>query len=212
MASVVKFTSASVSVHLRHIERKIANPSNQDIAPELSCKNYDLLHHEQHYKYYKERLAELHYLHRADVKTMAGWVITAPKSLPESELINFFRLTTDFLLARYGPENGVAAIVHMDEARPHLHYYFLPVVQDKKNGGEKICCKEVLNRVELQRFHSDYKKYLNDHNCYADVNTGITREQGGNRTVKELKAARTIEQDIWRSQVIDKEQEEEFSW
>lgn len=217
MASVSKFATSSASVHLRHIDREIQNPSNPDIDPDRSDENYDLLDHGDltHYQYYKARLAELHYHHRADVKTMAGWVVTAPQTLPEAEHDRFFRLSTDFLQERYGAENGVAAVVHRDEGgQPHLHYYFIPVVPDLKHGGEKICCKEVINKTDLQSFHTDLQKYLDDNECHAEVYTGITRSQGGNRTVAELKAARSIEveQDRWHSNIVTKDREEEFVW
>lgn len=217
MASVAKFTAGSASVHLRHIDREIEHPSNPDIDPDRSGENYDLLDHGDltHFQYYKERLSELHYHHRADVKTMAGWVVTAPKNLPEEDQAHFFSLTTDFLLERYGPDNGVAAVVHRDESgQPHLHYYFIPAVPDEKHGGEKVCCKEVLNRTELQHFHQDLQKYLDENGCHAEVCSGITRQQGGNRTVAELKEARVIEteQDRWHSNIATKDREEEFNW
>lgn len=217
MASIEKFSASSASVHLRHIDREIENPSNPDIDPAQSGENYDLLDHGDltHFKYYKERLSELNYLHRADVKTMAGWVVTAPATLPESDHARFFELVTDFLQDRYGEKNGVASVVHLDESgQPHLHYYFIPVVPDTKHGGEKICCKEVLTRSELLHFHPDLQKYLDDHGCHAAVHTGITKELGGNKTVRELKAARAIEmaQDRWHSETITREKEEEFVW
>lgn len=55
---------------------------------------------------------------------------------------------------------------------------------------EKVCAKEVLTKAELFRFHDDLKAYLKRCGIDADVNSGITREQGGNRTVTKMKEER----------------------
>ena len=49
---------------------------------------------------------------------------------------------------------------------------------------------EVLNRKELLSFHGDLKLWLLQNGLDANVNSGITVEQGGNRTVAELKQER----------------------
>ena len=83
-------------------------------------------------------------------------------------------------------------VVHNDEGgQPHLHCCFIPVVPDRKHGGEKICANDVLTRKELRNFHPELKKYLKNNGIDANINSGITRQQGGNRTVKELKEGRT---------------------
>lgn len=49
---------------------------------------------------------------------------------------------------------------------------------------------------ELRNFHPDLQRYLNEHGLEdACVMTGVTRAQGGNRTVAELKAEREQEYD-----------------
>lgn len=209
MASVTKFTDASVSVNLRHVEREIANPSNQDIDRTKSSENYSLISHGERttYQYYRERLEQLHHHNRADVKTMCGWVVTAPHGLTPEECRKFFTLTNDFLQERYGANNGISSIVHMDESgQPHLHYYFIPVVPDTKHGGEKVCCCEVLNRAELQQFHPALQQYLADHGCNAKVMSGVTKANGGNRTVEQLKGEREIQ--LTRS----RERQREIEW
>jgi len=55
---------------------------------------------------------------------------------------------------------------------------------------EKLSAMDVVNLYDLQTFHSDLKKYLERAGIKANVSTGITREQGGNRTVAELKRER----------------------
>lgn len=194
MASVKKFTIHAVVNQLRHNERAIANPSNEDIDPTRKNQNYALTPDRgmSSYDYFKKRKAELYCYSRDDVKVMAGWIVTAPKDLPSDQLESFFKNTYDFLVERYGEENCVQAIVHNDESgQPHLHYCFIPAVPDTKHGGHKICANDVLNRKELRNFHPDLHKHLKANGIHANIQSGITDAQGGNRTVSQLKQERT---------------------
>ena len=121
---------------------------------------------------------------------MAGWVVTAPQELPVERQEDFFVTVYDFLENRYGKENVVQAAVHDDEGgQPHLHFYFIPVADDPKHDeGFKVCANEVLDRRELRNFHPDLQRYLSEHGLEdAHIMTGVTKRQGGNRTVAELK-------------------------
>ena len=62
----------------------------------------------------------------------------------------------------------------------------------EKHGGEKICANDVLNKKELRNFHPDLQRHLKNDGIDAKVMTGITKAQGGNKTVDELKAERSI--------------------
>ena len=193
MSSVKKFTEGAIVNQLRHIERTIQNPSNKDI--DVSKINYDYYLSPERgmssYSYYKIRKEELYVYNRKDVVTMAGWVVTAPKDLAKEEEKRFFEITYSFLEKRYGTENVVSAVVHGDEeGQPHLHFCFIPVVPDKKHGGEKICANDVLNRRELNDFHPALQKYLRENGVNAKIMTGITRAQGGNRSVRQMKQER----------------------
>lgn len=196
MASVAKFTRAAVRNQLRHIERTIAHPANEDIDASMSEQNYSLAPQRgmDSYSYFRQRLSELYVYRRDDVKVMAGWIVTAPADLTRDQHEAFFRTTYDFLADRYGEENCVQAVVHHDESgQPHLHFCFIPVVPDKKHGGEKVCANDVLNRAELRNFHPALQRYLDDHGIDARVTSGITSRQGGNRTVHEMKRKRSLE-------------------
>lgn len=148
------------------------------------------------YDYFLQRKSELYCYNRDDVKVMAGWVVTAPQDLDPERYDVFFCATYDFLANRYGEENVVQAIVHDDEGgQPHLHFCFIPVEEDLKHEqGYKICANDVLDRRELRNFHPDLQRYLNEHGLEdARVMTGVTKRQGGNRTVAQLKAERKQE-------------------
>lgn len=195
MARLKKFTMAAVVNQLRHIERTIQHPSNDDIDPKRIGMNYSLLGDRgmTSYDYFLQRKSELYCYGRSDVKVMAGWVVTAPKDLPASEHDIFFGETFNFLNERYGENNCVQAVVHADESgQPHLHYCFIPVLPDLKHGGEKICAHDLLNRSELRNFHPDLQKHLLQHGIDARIQTGITAAQGRNKTVHELKTEREL--------------------
>lgn len=213
MASVKKFTESAVVNQLRHIERTIAHPENMDIEKDRTVQNYSLLPQREisSYEYYRQRKSELYCYNRADVKVMAGWIVTAPKDLPMSEMEKFFNVTYEFLSERYGEKNCVQAVVHNDEGgQPHIHFLFIPAAADKKHGGEKICANDVLNKAELRNFHSALQKYLLDYGVQANILTGITKTQGGNRTVRELKQENT--KNRWHSREYDKTEERGRRW
>lgn len=193
MASSEKFTAKAVFNQLRHIERQISNPSNKDIELDKSDMNYFLSPERDisSYSYYKQRLEELYVYNRADVIHMVGWVITAPKDLAEGDEENFFLECYRFLEKRYGEKNVISAVVHRDESgKSHMHYCFIPAVADKKRGGEKLCVNDVLTPREMNNFHPALQKHLNDNGVKAKVLTGVTRAQGGNRSVRQLKQER----------------------
>ena len=191
MASVQKFTQAAVVNQLRHVLRETQNPGNEDINPTRTKDNYTLSPDRgmSAYSYYKERKGQLYCHGRADVKPLAGWICTAPRDLPAEQHRAFFDETYRFLENRYGKENTVLAVVHQDESgQPHLHFDFIPAVDDLKHGGQKICANDVLNRAELRDFHPAWEKHLKDAGINAGVLNGATA--AGNRTVKQLKQER----------------------
>lgn len=198
MASVEKFSAGAVRNQLRHNRREVEHSSNPDIDPARRGQDYVLSPDRgvSDYDYYKERLGQLYVYGRSDVKTMAGWVVTAPQDLAPERYDDFFCASYDFLENRYGKKNVVQAIVHDDEGgQPHLHFCFIPVEEDPKHEqGYKICANDVLDRRELRNFHPDLQRYLDEHGLEdAHVMTGVTKRQGGNRTVAQLKAEREQE-------------------
>lgn len=190
MANVQKYTHQAAAPLLRHNNRETLNHSNPDINPALSGNNYALSPDRgiAPYSYYVQRKAELYCYNRADVKTMCSWVVTAPQDLAHEHHRSFFQETYNFLENRYGKENTVLGVVHLDESQPHLHFSFIPAVPDLKHGGEKICANDVLTRAELRDFHPALQKHLQSAGINAKIHTGITG--GINRTIGELKQER----------------------
>lgn len=269
MASFEKYKQSVANKILRHNSRLNETYSNQDIDPELTKYNVTLI--DKGYAGYKARMKELHYVNRKDLKSLCSWIVTMPETAyMGSETFNFndykdsvlngtpiiegsntLDLAADitaFLCNRYGMENCIQAILHVDESgSSHLHFTFIPVKDDLKNGGERVCAKEVIDRHELQMFHPDLRDYLNQHQREGKLliktsespgidkasiawrskmqklgvvqpgsqlrvgdlfYTGVTKAQGGNRTVGEMKYERDQQHIIERSQ----EKSWESSW
>ena len=81
----------------------------------------------------------------------------------------------------------------MDEVTPHMHFAFVPVTQDRKRGGYKVSAKEVITRRDLQTFHSDLSKYLEQQLGFpVNVLNEATKE--GNRSIEQLKRQSATEQ------------------
>jgi hypothetical protein len=181
MASIKKFTHSAVVNQLRHVLRETKNPANINIDAARSHFNYTLSPDRgmSAYSYYLERKGQLYCFNRSNVKTLAGWVVTAPRDLPIEQQQQFFQETYQFLEDRYGQKNAVLATVHLDETTPHLHFLFIPVVPDPKHGGEKICFNDLITRVELRDFHPALRKHLRDLGIQASVLNDIASAPHG---------------------------------
>lgn len=209
MASVEKYSQNAVYAMLRHNERTASSHANKDIDISKSELNYRLSpeHDCTDYDYFKQHLNNYKCMNRPDIVKMASWVITAPDNLPVEQEQAFFICCHDFLKKRYGTENELQCIVHYDEvhkyvdpksgqikeSRPHLHYCFIPAIIDK-NGENRICAKKILTQRDLRNFHPDLQNFLNAHGIKATIHSGVTKQNGGNISVKDLKKqSNTIE-------------------
>lgn len=85
-------------------------------------------------------------------------VVHYPSECPISQN-EFFGLMNYALSNKFGKNNVLLSVVHNDETRPHLHFVFCPIVEDKKHG-RKLCCKNVVNREMLQNFHEDIENVM----------------------------------------------------
>ena len=195
MANFQKYPKSSLGHLLKHYERSVDENGqhirygNQDIKTDLSSQNYNLGPDRDidQLEFIKKRTSEVSCLNRKDVNVMCSWVVTLPKELPLDQEREFFEKTYDFLQKRYGgEENVISSYVHLDENRPHMHFSFVPVVQDKKKGHLKVSAKEAVNRIDLQKFHLDLAKTLELH---FKRDLGIINEatKEGNKSIVELK-------------------------
>ena len=164
MAHLKKNTRGAVPGLAVHFERKTDHHTNKEIDVSKTYLNQDLMADgSDMLSRFNARLNDVYCMKRDDVKALATWIVTLPEELAEApyeQQSAFFEATTNFLNARYGQENAVAAVVHYDETTPHLHYAFVPVVFDNKKSRYKVSAKEVLTRHDLQTFHEDLDQDL----------------------------------------------------
>ncbi len=170
---------------------------NKNIDPARTPLNYDLAEELRNgmsaNEYYHSRFAkaeEDYYTKtkkamKNDAVSMCEWVVTMPKNLPKDKQDMFFVKSYEFLRDTYGEENVIAANVHLDETTPHLHFDFMPFVPDEKNGGKKLCAKNMETPSTLGSMHKKLQVYLEKElDCSVELLTGET--DGGNKSKKEL--------------------------
>lgn len=200
MANCKKATRGAMGHLMKHYERgrdadgEYIKFGNLQIDSSRTHLNYNLAPEHDQLDFIQGRLKEVSVLKRKDVNVMCSWVVTAPKELPEEHQKEFFERTYNFLRERYSPDekNIISAFVHMDEATPHMHFAFVPVVHDQKKDIDKVSAKEVINRTDLKTFHKDFQavmdRFVKDHDYTfsCDVLNGATA--GGNKAIEEYKA------------------------
>jgi hypothetical protein len=196
MAHMLKATRGSLGGLTRHYERAV-NPngeyikfSNQDIDVSRTHMNYNLAPDRgSQIRFVNQICEDMSCLKRKDVKIMVSWVITRPKDLSDDEAEVFFRECYSFLCDRYGGEEYViSSTVHRDESTDHIHHAFVPVYEDPEKG-KRVNCKKVITKRDLQTFHRDLSAHMERvFGRDVGVETGITKQNGGNLSVGELKA------------------------
>jgi len=143
-------------------------------------------------EYYKYRLGQARLWNRKDVKPLVSVVCTLPEGVAPEDEKRFFEAFLNFAVQKFGAENICAANVHKDQSQPHVHLAFIPIVEDRKNGGLKVSAKEKITLKLLKTFHGDLREHMAKTGIKGatDVFTGITKKQGGNLTVKQMKQER----------------------
>ena len=200
MASIAKYSNNNHDIDriLAHHERSLRNNSNKDIDSERFCENKRL--HPQRgisdKAYYYSLIDDCYVYGRADVKTMGEIIVTAPKELDKSREDEFFRAVYGALNEFCaGEKYCVSARVHGDESgAAHLHYDFVPAVPDrnpKHPHDHKVCMTEVLSKKKYYELHSYLQAKAGDP-FGVNLHSRVTKAQGGNRTVRELKRERTM--------------------
>ena len=213
MAHYEKYTKVQlghVCNHDKRIEGDGIQRSNENIDSSRTYLNYLIGGHKDATEFIKQRLSEVRHLNRDDVVQMCSCIVTVPKDYTGDER-DFFHSTYEFLKAVHGEQNIVSAWVHKDEVTPHLHFKFIPIVEDGKNGGEKLCCKEVLTRRYLREFHKRLQEHLEkDLGVPCNILNGAT--ENGNRTVQGLKAESLSKENEKAEQELHQKQEQALSY
>lgn len=151
---VQKMTAGSVKgieIHDRR-EHDGRSNTNKDIDWSKSNQNYDLhtARNENFNHAVKDRISRLNLKRavRKDAVVMAQVLVTSDhdffSNLSKEKQTQFFQDSYDFLAERYGRENVISAIVHLDERTPHMHFNFVPVTSDGRLSAKSILTRQSL--------------------------------------------------------------------
>ena len=116
--------------------------------------------------------------------------IKSKEDIPE-KVYEYFNESFNFLSNFVGKENVVYASIHLDEDTPHMHFYFLPVVNsvqrkvfETDENGKRIT-KEIINKdgkvkqVPIQKRDENGKLiYKNEYGKYLDSDQ-FWKQKGG---------------------------------
>ena len=138
---------------------------NPQIDKSRTRLNYHTLPYEKKYlAFIDERIKELAPKRKIkdDAVLITSFILGSDKEFfdgisPETQK-QFFDDCTEFFAERYGKENVLSAVVHLDESTPHLHFNLMPVT------GGRLCAKELFDRTALRDLQTNFyeaigKKY-----------------------------------------------------
>jgi len=148
--------------------------SNAQIDSERTSNNYHFIKREKSYlSYVDQRVKELGCRTKKDTVLISTFVITASpeffKDLPPELVREYFKMCYNFFAERYGEENIVSAIVHMDETTPHMHLNLIPILDGR------LCCKQLFDRTGLRNLQTDIYEQVGKY-------WGLNRGEKGSKT------------------------------
>ena len=138
---------------------------NPQIDKSKTRLNYHTMPYEKKYLVYiDERIKQLSPKRKIkdDAVLITSFILGSDKEffdrITAEQQKQFFADCTNFFSERYGEENIISAVVHLDESTPHLHLNLMPVT----NG--RLCAKELFDRTALRDLQTDFyeavgKKY-----------------------------------------------------
>lgn len=189
------------AMEAHHERQKDQYASNPDVDVSRSKHNFHIIQPRgRYYHFIQNRIEQAGCRTRKDSTRFVDTLITASpeffKGKCVKEVAAFFQRAADFLIDRIGRENIISAVVHMDEATPHLHFTFVPLTKDNR-----LSAKEILGgRADLSKWQDDFHAYMVEK--YPDLERGESSRTTGRRhvptrlfkqTVSLSKQARAIE-------------------
>lgn len=125
-----------------HVERRatISN-TNPNIERSHSSKNYDLngRYDDTFIQQINERFAECGIKKsklRKDAVMVAELLFTASPTFfdgkTDDEIRQYFTTCYEYACSKFGAENIISAMVHLDEKTPHMHLCFVPITKDNR--------------------------------------------------------------------------------
>lgn len=119
----------------KHVERRAdKSNTNPQIDHSQSSKNYDLSgkFDESLVRLLKKRLKETgNSKHRKDAVLLSAMMFSAShdffKNMSDDEIRQYFQNCYNWVAQKYGEDNILSAVVHLDETTPHMHLFLVPI-------------------------------------------------------------------------------------
>lgn len=173
---IEKRKMGSVTPINNHHERlKEKYKSNEDVDPERTHLNYHLVKPEGKYRQkVLDRIEEVGAKRRKDSVVLQDVLITATPEWIDAksyeEQVEYFDHAFDFIAKRYGRDNILSAVVHMDEAHPHMHLVFVPITP-----GGKLSSKTLIGGPKgMEKLQDDFHEHMS--RKYPDLTRGISKK------------------------------------
>lgn len=193
----------------RHNERLNKNYSNKDIDLSRSLENYHLKQiqtatYQQEFERIRTRQqlkGNLRLQGKKQSTVMCEFVITSDKDffdrLGTERTKQFFKDAYKFVTAKVGGEQYIVpAVVHMDEATPHMHVAYIPVINGKDRKGspcKRINCSEFWKgRDSYSKLQDEYYDFIT--NRGYDLERGVKGSTAEHLSVAEYKLKKSSEQ------------------
>ena len=177
---------------------------NPQINRDLTVGNYHILRREESYTdYINQRLAENTLKPRKDAVLMCSFVIGSDRDFfsdkfPQEE-DEFFTEATRYFAEKYGTENIISAVVHMDETTPHLHLNLIPI-SDGRLCAKDLFCPKNLRELQTELHKRVGRKY--------GLERGKINSQAEHLSSAEFKAKKIVEQAEAENKRLTKENTE----
>ena len=165
---------------------------NPQIDPTRTKNNYHIIKRQQSYtQFINDRIAalDLPTKVRKDAVLMCSFVVGSDRQffgrLSPHERQQFFVDCTRFFAERYGEDNIVSAVVHMDETTPHLHLNLIPI------ADRRLSAKTLFDRKSLQALQTDFHSAVGKK---WGLQRGREGSQAKHLSTAEFKAKKIVEQ------------------
>lgn len=193
---VAKFKVSDVQGIQKHNQRQGISKSNLDIDYERSHLNTDLMNDKklQYEREIKSEISErVERKPRANSVVLSEFLVTASpdymKALSPNEQERYFEKSLDFIKERYGEENTLYAVVHRDEANPHMHVGVVPITEDGR-----LSAKDIFDRQELQALQKEFPADLQRQGF--EVERGLEGSKEKHLRPNEYKEKKDLEREI----------------
>ena len=184
---------------------EIYQASNPQLDSSRTHLNYHVIYPMKSYlEIINGRLSELDLKRkiRSDAILMNSFIITSDgeffKGLHPWEQREFFRDCAEFFSNKYGEENMISAVVHMDETTPHMHLNFIPI-NERRLSSKSLFDRQKLAQLQTELHESIGRKW--------GLQRGKEGSQAKHLSTAEYKAKKIIESAKQREREIDEQTE-----